>query len=83
MALLCLHGPGSEFSDGAGVSKGSLIPWGQDFSCVHLEAYSEMINMQKIYWRMASGPMLVGEEREQGWAEGEVELQGSLSDSLS
>lgn len=42
-----------------------------------------MINMQKIYWRMASGPMLVGEEREQDWAEGEVELQGSLSDSLS
>lgn len=42
-----------------------------------------MINMQKIYWRMASGPMFVGEEREQDWAEGEAELQGSLSDSLS
>lgn len=34
-------------------------------------------------WGVASGPMLVGEEREQDWAEEEVGLQGSLSESLS
>lgn len=65
------------------MSSGSLIPRGQGFEgitgWVHLEADSEMISMQKIYWGAVSGLMLVGGERGQDWAAETVACQYSLS----
>lgn len=82
VALLCLDGPGSEFSRCGNISR-KLNPIGQDFSFVFTWKHSRMINIQKIYWRASQGQCLWGRKGAEDWAEGEAELQGSLSDSLS
>lgn len=41
-----------------------------------------MIGVQKIHWGVVSGPVFVGEGKEQDWAEREAGLQCSLSEGL-
>lgn len=58
-------------------------PRGQDFRAiigwVHLEADSEMISLQKIYWGAVSGLKLVGEKRDRIGQWKTVTCQYSLS----
>lgn len=65
------------------MSAGSPIQLGQDFRAitgqVFLEADSEMISMQKISWGVVLRLMVVGEGREQDWAEGGAGLRYRLS----
>lgn len=67
------------------VSAGSPIQLGQDLRAItgqlFLEADSEMISMQEISWGVVLRLMVVGEGREQDWAEGGTGLRYRLSEA--